>query len=77
MCCDTVNRGVAYAEGKIFLNQADTTLVALDAKTGKVLWTVVNGDPKKGETATNNPLVVKDKVLVGNQRRRVRSAWTR
>jgi len=65
MCCDTVNRGVAYAEGKIFLNQADTTLVALDAKTGKVLWTVVNGDPKKGETATNNPLVVKDKVLVG------------
>ena len=77
MCCDTVNRGVAYAEGKIFLNQADTTLVALDAKTGKVLWTVVNGDPKKGETATNNPLVVKDKVLVGIQRRRVRSAWTR
>jgi PQQ-dependent dehydrogenase (methanol/ethanol family) len=65
MCCDTVNRGVAYAEGKIFLNQADTTLVALDAKTGKVLWTAVNGDPKKGETATNNPLVVKDKVLVG------------
>jgi PQQ-dependent dehydrogenase (methanol/ethanol family) len=65
MCCDTVNRGVAYAEGKIFLNQSDTTLVALDAKTGKVLWTVVNGDPKKGETATNNPLVVKDKVLVG------------
>jgi PQQ-dependent dehydrogenase (methanol/ethanol family) len=65
MCCDTVNRGVAYAEGKIFLNQADTTLVALDAKTGKVLWTVLNGDPKKGETATNNPLVVKDKVLVG------------
>ena len=36
MCCDTVNRGVAYADGKIFLNQADTTLVALDAKTGKV-----------------------------------------
>src|SRR3954454_2265377 len=35
MCCDTVNRGVAYADGKIFLHQADTTLVALDAKTGK------------------------------------------
>ena len=34
MCCDTVNRGVAYADGKIFLHQADTTLVALDAKTG-------------------------------------------
>ena len=35
MCCDTVNRGLAYAEGKVFLQQADTTLVALDAKTGK------------------------------------------
>ena len=39
MCCDTVNRGVAYGDGKIFLHQADTTLVALDAKTGKVAWT--------------------------------------
>ena len=65
MCCDTVNRGVAYGDGKIFLNQADTTLVALDAKTGKELWSVKNGDPKKGETATSAPLVVKDKVLVG------------
>jgi len=65
MCCDTVNRGVAYADGKIFLHQADTTLVALDAKTGKELWSVKNGDPKKGETGTSAPLVVKDKVLVG------------
>ena len=38
MCCDTVNRGLAYGDGKIFLQQADTTLVALDAKTGKVVW---------------------------------------
>ena len=37
MCCDTVNRGLAYADGKIFLHQADTTLVALDAKTGQVV----------------------------------------
>ena len=65
MCCDTVNRGVAYADGKIFLNQADTTLVALDAKTGKVVWSVKNGDPNKGETGTSAPVVVKDKVLVG------------
>ena len=65
MCCDTVNRGLAYSDGKLFLNQADTTLVALDAKTGKVLWKVANGDPKKGETGTSAPLVVKDKVLVG------------
>jgi PQQ-dependent dehydrogenase (methanol/ethanol family) len=65
MCCDTVNRGVAYADGKIFLHQADTTLVALDAKTGKEVWKVQNGDPKKAETGTSAPYVVKDKVIVG------------
>ncbi len=65
MCCDTVNRGVQYAEGKIFLHQADTALVALDAKTGKELWKVVDGDPKKGETGTGAPLVTKDKVIIG------------
>src|SRR5260370_5583182 len=65
MCCDTVNRGVAYGDGKIFLHQADTTLVALDAKTGKVEWTTKNGDPSKGATGTSAPLVVKDKVLIG------------
>ena len=65
MCCDTVNRGVQFADGKIFLYQADTTLVALDAKSGKELWKAVNGDPKKGETGTSAPLVVKDKVIVG------------
>src|SRR3990170_4697011 len=37
MCCDTVNRGLAYAEGKVFLQQADSMLVALDAKSGKVV----------------------------------------
>jgi PQQ-dependent dehydrogenase (methanol/ethanol family) len=65
MCCDTVNRGVAYGDGKIFLHQADTTLVALDAKTGKVEWSSKNGDPSKGATGTSAPLVVKDKVLIG------------
>lgn len=65
MCCDTVNRGLAYSDGKIFLQQADTTLVALDAEKGEVLWKTVNGDPKKGETNTNAPLVVKDMVLTG------------
>jgi len=65
MCCDTVNRGVAYADGKIFLHQADTTLVALDAKTGQVLWQAKNGDPSKGETGTSAPMVYKDKVYVG------------
>ena len=65
MCCDTVNRGLSYADGKIFLNQADTTLVALNAKDGKVVWQQKNGYPKKGETGTSAPMVMKDKVLVG------------
>ena len=65
MCCDTVNRGVAYGDGKIILAQADASVVALDAKTGKELWKIANGDPKKGETMTSAPMIVKDKVLVG------------
>jgi PQQ-dependent dehydrogenase (methanol/ethanol family) len=65
MCCDTVNRGLAYADGIIILNQADTNVVALDAKSGKEMWKSLNGDPKKGETHTGTTLIVKDKVLVG------------
>src|SRR5258706_14971649 len=65
MCCDTVNRGLAYAEGKVFLQQADSTLVALDAKSGKVIWSVKNGDPKLGAVNTNAPHVFKDKVITG------------
>ena len=65
MCCDTVNRGVAYGNGMIFLHQADTTLVALDAKTGEEKWKVQNGDAAKGETGTSAPMVAGDKVLVG------------
>jgi lanthanide-dependent methanol dehydrogenase len=65
MCCDVVNRGLAFGDGKIFLYQADATLVALDANTGALLWSVSNGDPAKGATGTSAPFVVKDKVLVG------------
>eukprot|EP00456_Euglypha_rotunda_P017260 TRINITY_DN1590_c0_g1_i1.p2 TRINITY_DN1590_c0_g1~~TRINITY_DN1590_c0_g1_i1.p2 ORF type:complete len:236 (+),score=63.80 TRINITY_DN1590_c0_g1_i1:70-708(+) len=63
MCCDTVNRGLAYAEGKVILQQADSNLVALDAKSGKVVWSVKNGDPKLGAVNTNAPHVFKDKVI--------------
>jgi lanthanide-dependent methanol dehydrogenase len=65
MCCDTVNRGLAYAEGKVILQQADSNLVALDAKTGKLIWSVKNGDPKLGAVNTNAPHVFKDKVITG------------
>ena len=64
-CCDTVNRGLAYADGKIFMNQLDTTTVALDAATGKELWKVKQGDYKNGQTVTSAPMVVKDKVISG------------
>jgi len=65
MCCDTVNRGVAYDNGKIFLHQADTNIVALDAKTGKEIWKVQDYDPAKGATGTSTLLPVKGKVIVG------------
>jgi PQQ-dependent dehydrogenase (methanol/ethanol family) len=65
MCCDTVYRGLAYAENKIFLQQADSTLLALDANSGKVLWSVKNGDPKLGAVNTNAPHIFKDKVITG------------
>jgi PQQ-dependent dehydrogenase (methanol/ethanol family) len=68
MCCDTVYRGLAYAENKIFLQQADSTLVALDANTGKTIWSVKNGDPKLGAVNTNAPHVFKDKVITGISR---------
>ena len=64
-CCDTVNRGLAYSEGRIFFNQLDTHTVALDADTGKELWKVKQGDHKNGQTITAAPMVVKDKVISG------------
>jgi len=65
MCCDTVNRGLAYANGRLFLHQADTTVVALDPETGRALWSAKNGDPGRGETNTATVLPVKDKLIVG------------
>ena len=65
MCCDTVSRGPAYADGRLFFVQADNTVVALDAKTGKEIWHASNGDAKKGETNTATVLPVHDKVIVG------------
>ena len=65
MCCDTVNRGLAYAEGKVILQQADSMLVALNAKDGKVLWQTKNGDPKLGAVNTNAPHIFKDKIITG------------
>jgi len=64
-CCDLVNKGVAYADGKILVSTLDTHVYALDAKTGAVVWSAQNGDPQLGQTMTIAPLVVHDKVIVG------------
>ena len=65
-CCDVVNRGAAYADGRIFFNTLDNHTVAVDAQTGKEIWKTKLGDIGMGETMTMAPLVVRGKVLVGN-----------
>ncbi|MEW6270428.1 MAG: PQQ-binding-like beta-propeller repeat protein, partial [Thermodesulfobacteriota bacterium] len=65
-CCDVVNRGAAFADGKVIFNTLDAHTVAVDAVTGAEAWRTRLGDIDRGETMTMAPLVVKDKVLVGN-----------
>ena len=65
-CCDLVNRGAAYADGIVFFNTLDNRTIAVDADTGEMRWSATLGDINQGETLTMAPLVVKDKVLVGN-----------
>jgi len=65
-CCDVVTRGLAYDNGKIFLNTLDNHMVALDARTGVEKWVTKLGDINLGETITMAPLAVKGKVLAGN-----------
>jgi PQQ-dependent dehydrogenase (methanol/ethanol family) len=64
-CCDAVNRGAVYAEGKIVYNLLDGRTVAVDAESGAELWKTRVADLTKGETITMAPLVVDDRVLVG------------
>jgi len=65
-CCDVVNRGPTYADGKIVFNTLDNHVVAVDANSGKEVWKTKVGDINTGETMTMAPLVVKNIVLVGN-----------
>ncbi len=65
-CCDVVNRGAAYYNGRIYYNTLDVQTVAVDAATGKEIWKTQLGDINRGESMTMAPLVVKGKVLVGN-----------
>ncbi|HTS23544.1 MAG TPA: PQQ-binding-like beta-propeller repeat protein [Casimicrobiaceae bacterium] len=65
VCCGNNNRGVAISEGKLFMGTIDAKLVALDAKTGKVLWETQIADPDKGYSETMAPAVVDGKVIIG------------
>lgn len=64
-CCDSVNRGAVYAEGKIVYNLLDGHTVAVDAETGAERWKTQVADLASGETITMAPLVVGNRVLVG------------
>ena len=65
-CCDLVNRGAAYAGGKVFYNTLDNHTVAVDARTGQEVWKTKLGEINMGETMTMPPMVARDKVIVGN-----------
>jgi len=66
LCCGNVNRGVAVAEGLVFVVTLNAHIIALDAETGKKVWDQTYGDVRAGESATVAPLVVKDMVVVGS-----------
>ena len=65
-CCDVVNRGASFANGKIIYSLLDANVVAVDVATGKQAWRTKVGDINIGETFTAAPLIVKNKVIVGN-----------
>lgn len=66
LCCGNVNRGVAVAQGKVFLATLNAHLVALDATTGQCIWDKTTGDVRAGESGTQAPLVVKNMVILGS-----------
>jgi PQQ-dependent dehydrogenase (methanol/ethanol family) len=65
-CCDATNRGVAVDSGRVFVGTLDGRLQALDARSGKVIWSVVTVDQSKDYTITGAPKVAGNLVLIGN-----------
>jgi quinohemoprotein ethanol dehydrogenase len=66
VCCDVVNRGVAFWQGRVYVGTIDGRLIALDAKTGSEVWSVVTVDQSKPYAITGAPRIVKGKVFIGN-----------
>ncbi len=65
-CCDAVNRGIAYSDGRVFVGTLDGRLIALDAKTGNQLWSTVTVNQAMNYTITGAPRVVNGNVFIGN-----------
>jgi len=65
VCCQWVSRGLGLGDGRIFLGRVDGLLMALDQRTGKVLWQTRTGDPKAGYSLTAAPLYYNGMVIIG------------
>ncbi|HZD52745.1 MAG TPA: PQQ-dependent dehydrogenase, methanol/ethanol family, partial [Woeseiaceae bacterium] len=65
-CCDVVNRGVAVWKGRVYVGTLDGRLIALDAATGKPVWSAQTTDPALPYSITGAPRVFEDKVVIGN-----------
>ncbi len=65
-CCDVVNRGVAVWKGRVYVGTLDGRLIALDARTGKPIWSVLTVDPRLPYTSTGAPLAVGGRIVIGN-----------
>jgi len=66
VCCDVVNRGVAVYQGRVYVASLDGRLIALDAATGRPLWSVMTVDPKRPYSVSGAPFVAAGKVIIGN-----------
>jgi glucose dehydrogenase len=64
-CCGPNNRGVAIMGDRVFMGTLDARLVALDAKTGKLIWNNEIADPELGYSETMAPVAVNGRILIG------------
>jgi quinohemoprotein ethanol dehydrogenase len=65
-CCDVVNRGAAFYDGKVYVGTFDGRLIALDAASGKLLWSTDTVDQSRSYSITGAPRIVKGRVVIGN-----------
>ena len=65
-CCDVVNRGAAYWNGKVYVGTIDGRLIAVDARSGQQVWSVQTTDTDANNTITGAPRIVKGRVIIGN-----------